>query len=659
MSKETVFLWAIVAGLAGAALAEDAQWRTGPEHVLVVYAADAPDRDRSGRPDDTEAAEYYAARRGVPAENLLALKLRRQPGRKGPWTYPEFFKRILQPVGQKLSARDSAGKVFAERICYIVLCPGVPTHMITHPPAEKTEKLWWRKTRQRSVDGYLISIAGNLRAGVDAAAAAPGPGLSGPMGANVTEVSLPIYRAYRNPAQAKHFRQLRRLYPKRIDFYLVGRIGVDLKSARDMLDGALYAERHLRLPGPDEAAAMRPEIWLDQKYSFARDHVGALARALLVVRAAKGSPFAAGRGLQRVWPLVIDNESAEIGAMVEKRGPASGPAGVAAGTRPATRPAGARAPHKPTVSARIAPGGVDEKGVTLRPPRRIGPEGTDVPAPLYFLPGAEVTNGKATATVVGLDGRNLNRLLLDSTEGFAAGDTIRSRWPGRWPARNCFIFYGFYGLGRYEDVFQFPPGALGIHVDSACMRWARAAMSRGIAATYGVTTEPLSIGIPYGDQVSLALSAGYDWAEAVYAALRIAQRWTGVVFGDPLYAPFRSAQLRDRTPPVLAEPTVKVAGNTATITARLAGKTPDELADVALFKLEYGRTRKYGQTVEFFDWPEPQNSKLLEGRRFGYSRHFRWTLKGLRKGWIYHYRLTARDPAGLETVTADASFAIR
>jgi hypothetical protein len=67
---------------------------------------------------------------------------------------------------------------------------------------------------------------------------------------------------------------------------------------------------------------------------------------------------------------------------------------------------------------------------------------------------------------------------------------------------------------------------MGIHVDSACMTWATSAMHRGIAATYGVVAEPLSAGIPYGDQVISALSQGYDWAEAAYGSLRLLEhKW--------------------------------------------------------------------------------------------------------------------------------------
>jgi len=644
------------AGAAGADI------RPAGADVLVVYAADSPDRDGSGTPDGLEAAEYYAKRRAVPAENLLPVSTQRRPGAKGLWTYAEFFARILQPVAKKLAAKTAAGETFSRRICYILLGPHVPVSMLTHPKPKQPERSWFRKSRRRSVDGYLIRIAENLRAGFDEKSASAGPGQAGPIGSTPAEILLPVYGAFGPPPRAATFRQLRRRQPERFGFYLVARLGRDLPSARDMLDGALYAERHLRLPADGEAG---PAIWLDQKYRFAGDHVAAMSRAVPLVRGVKGSAFAGGKGLSKAWPVVIDNQLAEIGS--------GDPA------------------HKPTVEAVIASDGVDAKGVTLTTRRKISRRGRDAATVLYFPPGCTVgcfepppkppkprpaATGPAgsqtrpakpppapappkllaTAKVVGFDEAD-NRLLLDSTAGFQAGCTVRYVWPGEFPARRCFLFYGFYGLGRYEDVFQFLPGAIGVHVDSSCMRWAHGAVGRGIAATFGVTAEPLSAGIPYGDGMLVALAAGAGWAEAAYGSLRLAQRWTGVVFGDPLYAPFRSQLLADKTPPVLGKAQARADGRGAvTITAALAGRTADERADVALFRVDFGRSKRYGQRVDFFDWPQPQTGRGVRGRRFGYSRHFRHTLKGLEKGATYHYRLVARDPAGQEAATPDATF---
>ena len=92
-------LWAAGAVLlaAGTANGDDPKWRATGRHVMVIYQADGADRDRSGKADSREVAEYYAARRNVPPENLLGLKLTRaKPG--GQWKYSEFHSLILKPI---------------------------------------------------------------------------------------------------------------------------------------------------------------------------------------------------------------------------------------------------------------------------------------------------------------------------------------------------------------------------------------------------------------------------------------------------------------------------------------------------------------------------------------------------------------------------------
>ncbi len=614
-----------------AALPERLPPRPTGANVLVVYQSDDLDRDKNGTGESEESARYYAERRGVPAENLLGLSLNDEKGLKRNWDYRDFYERILTPIAGKLEGKAADGKPFKLRIAYILTLPNVPDRMDTHHAGDPKSRDFFAKTTRRSVDQYLISIEQNLAAGVDEATGAPGKGAAGPLGATRPEVSLPLFGRFARLDRARSFLQLRGQHPETFNFYLVTRLGVDERSARDMLDGALYAERYLRLPEAGEKPAWLPHIWLDQKYGFAADQVAAMSRTMLVVHGAGGSPFAAGKGLGRVWPLVIDNQLAEIGMASDG------------------------AQHRPTATATIAEGGVDAKGVTLAANPKA-PAGRDVPAVLYFAPGRVVSNGRAQARIVGAD-VGKNRLLLDSTAGFEAGQRISTVWGGAYPADDCFIFYGFYGLGQYEDVFRFPPGAMGIHVDSSCMNWARGAIGRGIAGTFGVTVEPLSAGIPYGDLLLLALGAGYPWADAVYGSLLLGQRWAGVTFGDPIYAPFQSQQLVDRTPPVLKPITIiRASGTDIIIRAELASGSADEAADVALFKLEYGATTDYGQTIDFYDWPQPEKSKGVAGRRFGYSRRIVKRLTGLEKGQTYHYRVTARDPAGLETRSEDGTF---
>ena len=634
--------------LTGAGLAaDDASWRAEGENVLVVYAADSEDGDGNGRGDSCEAAEYYALRRGVPGENMLGLELVRKESRT-PWSYRDVSELILNPVAEKLKSMTDDGTILSDRIAYILMCPGTPHAMDVEFGIPNKRKSIFERTRCRSVDEYLISVFANIEVGSEKESTSQAAtGGNGPLGASQSDLLLPIFGIYDKPAGAKHFRQLRRQRPGEFDFYLVSRLGLDLKSARDMLDGAIYAERYLRLPSRHQRSDSSSAIWLDQKYGFAGDHVAAMAKLMLIVQGAPRTPFSWNGGLNRVWPLVIDNQREEIGRM-------------AGGVQ-----------HKPTVTAEIR--AVDRDGVTLALPGKAG-LADDVSRVLYFprqdevvvLSGTragstmpadgagQVPSGRS-ARIVGFDvGRHW--LGLDSTNGMSVGDTLKYVWPGSFPSRNCFFFYGFYGLGRYEDVFQFPPGSMGIHVDSSCMTWAKRAISRGIACTFGVTSEPLSTGIPYGDQVLLALSSGYDWAEANYGGLRLAQRWTGVLFGDPIYAPFRSKMLVDETPPVIGPVRVRAIADDTVIQASLTGRNEDELADVALFRLEYGPTKEYGQAVDYYDWPEAESSQWISERRFGYTRHCRYIVKGLERGRKYHCRLIARDPAGLESSTPDVTF---
>ena len=628
-----------VLAISAAAWGEDAQWRPSGEHVLVVYNANSP--------DDAAAAEYYATRRGVPKTNLLGLKL---DGKLRQWNYKQFFEQILTPTAERLAGARGGD------ISYLVTCPGLPMTIDTghRPPAKEDKRNWFVRTSRRATDQFLICIEANKAAGVGTGTSidrktgkatqipAAGPGRAGILGGHMRELVLPLYGQYAHSETARHVRQLRKDDPDRMGFRLVSRLGLGLDSARDSVDRALYAERFLRLPEEKDSAPLRPEIWLDMKYQFARDHVSAMKVVVPMVRGAKGSPFSAKSGLLMPWPVVIDNVPTEIGA--------GNPA------------------HKPQVTATIS--SVQEDGITLTPPRKTARTQPDAPAAFYFVKGWKLTTytskpkstttqpaapapapetPRPVATITGVDMEN-NRLILSSTKGFAGGDKVRSEWPGTFPADNCVFFYGFYGLGQFEDCRKFPPGAMGVHVDSSCLRWARGAIDRGITTTWGVVTEPLSAGIPYGHLLLAGLTQGYDWGESTYAATRLSQRWAGVCLGDPLYAPFRSLERVDKAAPVIGPVTAKANRKGTIITAALAGESEDELVDVALFKLEYGPTGRYGKAVDFFDWPNPADGKNVKGRRFGYSRHFKAALADLSKGKPVHYRLTARDPAGLKSM---------
>jgi hypothetical protein len=171
------------------------------------------------------------------------------------------------------------------------------------------------------------------------------------------------------------------------------------------------------------------------------------------------------------------------------------------------------------------------------------------PAPAVYFPAGEVVESAGGGRTKVLMLTSHNTLNLSTINGFRPGDTVKWRQPTSFPLTDVVFYYGYYGLAQYHDVYQFRVGAVGSHMDSGSVVWARAAMRRGITATTGAVSEPASAGLPFMASAFAALTSGHDAAEAFYSAIPFNTRWNTVVFGDPLYAPFRTGAKRaDETP---------------------------------------------------------------------------------------------------------------
>ena len=82
------------------------------------------------------------------------------------------------------------------------------------------------------------------------------------------------------------------------------------------------------------------------------------------------------------------------------------------------------------------------------------------------------------------------------------------------------------------------------------------------------------------------------------------------------------------------------------VRAELAGATPQQADDLALWQVEYGLTPEYGNVVPYIEWPDPGDSKFSERRRYNYARRFSYDITGLLPDREYHVRVSARDPFG-------------
>ena len=102
--------------------------QTDAARVLVIYDAAGPDRDGDGRSDSEEVALAYRAKRGVPADHLLAL----HGSRAGEYDYrglhgwADFLSEVRDPVLQALA------RLGPLEIDTLLFCHGVP-HQLSLP----------------------------------------------------------------------------------------------------------------------------------------------------------------------------------------------------------------------------------------------------------------------------------------------------------------------------------------------------------------------------------------------------------------------------------------------------------------------------------------------------------------------------------------------
>lgn len=115
-------------------------------------------------------------------------------------------------------------------------------------------------------------------------------------------------------------------------------------------------------------------------------------------------------------------------------------------------------------------------------------------------------------------------------------------------APSTAIYAGWYQLRNYHDAFSFSPGSIGYHIaseEAVSIRnpdekgWCKNMLQRGIGVTVGAIAEPYLDSFPdprnfYG----LLLTGKYSLVEA-YALSSKYISWRMVLFGDPLYNPFK------------------------------------------------------------------------------------------------------------------------
>lgn len=156
--------------------------------------------------------------------------------------------------------------------------------------------------------------------------------------------------------------------------------------------------------------------------------------------------------------------------------------------------------------------------------------------------------------------RDLAELLRKHTPYAVVLEDTERRFSERGEAPDVAIYTGWYKLRSYEDAFTFNPGAIGYHIasgeavsihDPNEAGWCKNALERGITVTLGPTGEPYVDAFPLPNELfALLLTGRYTLAEA-YALTTRYVSWRMVLFGDPLYNPWRGRGLVDEKETVL------------------------------------------------------------------------------------------------------------
>jgi len=152
--------------------------------------------------------------------------------------------------------------------------------------------------------------------------------------------------------------------------------------------------------------------------------------------------------------------------------------------------------------------------------------------------------------------RDLHAFTTKHTAYRSVLENTESRFHRPGDAPDVALYAGWYRLRQYEDAFTFKPGAIGYHMASAeavSVRnsmergWCKNALERGITATIGSVGEPYLDAFPEPlEFISLMMTGQYSLVEAYYLTSRWVS-WRMVLFGDPLYNPWKTKPAAQRS----------------------------------------------------------------------------------------------------------------
>lgn len=535
---------ALAALLMSVALAAPALGELLPSQCVIIY------NDRSPRSRDI--AQYYAAKRGIPADHLLGIALPIE----NTLQRATFETRVRPTVWSFLGH-----PVWGNNIRCLITCYEVPLRIARKRPTENQRREAGRLNPKlvSAVDDIkdLIAKISGVTEIVKPESAPPAEKGTKPAKRKIDdEIIDKLYTKYLR-AQAEHANRNRRAVGRR-------RVQVQRESIRSVQLAEGRSGVVERLIAGRAAASQRLELNL----SIIKERC-----TLLQQKIADGvQPGSRGAAFEEVLPLIQELDGLfgvakavynRQRSLVGKQTAASFDSEMALVFWDDYERSGWQINELyHTISDSAAPGASKALGRrTLMVARLDGPSPQIVRGMIDNAIEVERTGlvGNFYIDTRGVPPgqpyydydenlRELARMIDQRTDIPVIIDTKPKVFqPGSCP--NTALYCGWYSLEKYVDAFDFAPGAVAIHIASFEMRslrdpqkryWCKELLKDGVTATLGPTDEPYLQAFPLPTEFFGMLLTGKFTLVEVFSATTPFTSWRITLLGDPLYNPFKT-----------------------------------------------------------------------------------------------------------------------
>ncbi len=184
---------------------------------------------------------------------------------------------------------------------------------------------------------------------------------------------------------------------------------------------------------------------------------------------------------------------------------------------------------------------------------------------IFYIDARGLTGPERPGNYVWFDHHLLH--LYDLVNKYSTLKVVLDKKPEVFPPGSCpntALYCGWYSVSNYVPAFRWNRGSVGYHVasyEASTLKkpdsnvWCKRMLEEGVAATMGPVTEPLLMSFSLPDQFFPLLMTGQLTLLEVYFRTVPELSWMQILIGDPLYRPFKNHpairldRIRETPPP--------------------------------------------------------------------------------------------------------------